>query len=224
MLVFEDIHWAEEPLLELIEHLVDLGARGAAARDLCLARPELLDIRPGWGGGRVRATSIELEPLGASESEQLIDALRTDTLDPAERAGECSPRPRATRSSSRRRCGCWPRKAASGIEPHSGHAAGADRRAHRPAARRRRRRVLQRAAVIGRIFWEGAIERLSPELESLEEALDDLLLREFVLDEERSSIRGEKAYKFKHVLIREVAYSGSPSRRGPSTTRASPGG
>jgi tetratricopeptide (TPR) repeat protein len=68
--------------------------------------------------------------------------------------------------------------------------------------------LLQRAAVIGRIFWESALEHLAPEFESLEAPLDDLRLREFVLDEERSSIRGEKAYKFKHVLIREVAYSG----------------
>jgi ATP/maltotriose-dependent transcriptional regulator MalT len=62
--------------------------------------------------------------------------------------------------------------------------------------------------VIGRVFWEGALERLSPELDSLDPHLHDLLLREFVLDEPRSSIRGETAYKFKHVLIREVAYSG----------------
>jgi hypothetical protein len=68
--------------------------------------------------------------------------------------------------------------------------------------------LLQRAAVIGRIFWRGALERLSPELESLEQPLDDLRLREFVLDEPLSSIRGETAYKFKHVLIREVAYGG----------------
>jgi tetratricopeptide (TPR) repeat protein len=68
--------------------------------------------------------------------------------------------------------------------------------------------MLQRAAVVGRIFWEGALEWLSPELDSLEEPLEDLRLREFVLDEERSSIRGEKAYRFKHVLIREVAYGG----------------
>src|SRR5207247_1816894 len=67
--------------------------------------------------------------------------------------------------------------------------------------------ILQRAAVIGRIFWASALERLSPELESIEEPLDDLLLRDFVLQEERSSIRGEEAYKFKHVLIREVAYA-----------------
>ena len=74
VLVFEDIHWAEEPLLELIEHLAT-WVREAPLLLISLARPELLDIRPGWGGGRVRATSIELEPLGPSESEELVDAL-----------------------------------------------------------------------------------------------------------------------------------------------------
>src|SRR3954449_12926822 len=83
VLVFEDIHWAQEPLLELIEHLVT-WVREAPLLVVTLARPELLDIRPGWGGGRVRATSIELEPLGTSESEELIDAL-DGTLDPSER-------------------------------------------------------------------------------------------------------------------------------------------
>src|SRR5689334_21805308 len=61
VLVFEDIHWAEEPLLELLEHLVT-WVRDAPLLVISLARPELLDIRPGWGGGRVRATAIELEP------------------------------------------------------------------------------------------------------------------------------------------------------------------
>src|SRR5438093_1134499 len=67
--------------------------------------------------------------------------------------------------------------------------------------------LLQRAAVIGRVFWLSALERLSPELESIEEPLEDLLLRDFVVDEPRSTIRGEQAYRFKHVLIREVAYA-----------------
>ncbi len=62
VLVFEDIHWAEEPLLELIEHLA-AWVRAAPLLLVCLARPELLDLRPGWGGGRLRATAIELEPL-----------------------------------------------------------------------------------------------------------------------------------------------------------------
>ncbi|MBA2474648.1 MAG: tetratricopeptide repeat protein, partial [Actinobacteria bacterium] len=70
--------------------------------------------------------------------------------------------------------------------------------------------VLRRAAVIGRTFWAGAIERLSPEVSELGDALEDLLLRDFVQREPRSTIRGEDAYRFKHVLIRDVAYSGLP--------------
>src|SRR5436309_3558017 len=73
VLVFEDIHWAEEPLLDLIEHLTSWVREGPLLI-LCLSRPELLDVRSDWGGGRVRATSIELEPLGEADSQQLIDA------------------------------------------------------------------------------------------------------------------------------------------------------
>ena len=70
------------------------------------------------------------------------------------------------------------------------------------------KRLLQRASVIGRIFWEGAVARLAPELEELEAVLDDLLARDFLTRENRSTISGERAFRFKHVLIREVAYAG----------------
>jgi class 3 adenylate cyclase/tetratricopeptide (TPR) repeat protein len=204
VLIFEDIHWAEEPLLELIEHLVT-WVREAPLLVISLARPELLDIRPGWGGGRVRATAIELERLGESDSEELIDAL-DDSLGPSEREevlAKTEGNPlyleetvRMLAEEGTERIGRIPDTLQALI------AARIDRLAPEAKA------LLQRAAVIGRIFWEGALERLSPELESLDELLEDLLLREFVLDEERSSIRGERAYKFKHVLIREVAYGG----------------
>src|SRR5439155_4939144 len=68
--------------------------------------------------------------------------------------------------------------------------------------------LLQRSAVVGRVFWKGAIEHLSPDMDGIEDLLDDLLLREFLLREPRSSISGETSYRFKHLLIREVAYSG----------------
>src|SRR5205823_10231308 len=74
VLAFEDIHWAEDALLDLIEHLAE-WVRDAPLLIVSLARAELLDVRPGWGGGRLRATAIELEPLGRDESEQLVDAL-----------------------------------------------------------------------------------------------------------------------------------------------------
>src|SRR6266536_1821812 len=162
VMVFEDIHWAEEPLLELIDHLAQ-WVRERALMIVCLARPELLDVRPGWGGGRVRSTAIELEPLGRAESEALVEAslqamigARIDRLPAGEKI------------------------------------------------------VLQRGAVIGRVFWAGAINYLSPEYDAdeLEDMLDDLLLRDFVTREERSTISGESAYRFKHGLIREVAYGG----------------
>jgi predicted ATPase len=67
--------------------------------------------------------------------------------------------------------------------------------------------VLQRASVIGRIFWAGAIAELATEVD-VPQTIETLLLREFVVPETRSTISGESAFRFKHVLIREVAYSG----------------
>ena len=67
VLMFEDVHWGEEPLLELIEHLA-AWLREVPLLLLCIARTELLDVRPSWGGGRVRSTAIELEPLQPDES------------------------------------------------------------------------------------------------------------------------------------------------------------
>jgi class 3 adenylate cyclase/tetratricopeptide (TPR) repeat protein len=206
VLVFEDIHWAEEPLLELIEHLAT-WVREAPLLLLCLARPELLDLRPDWGGGRVRATSIELEALRRDESEQLVDALLEDgelTEDARqELLDKTEGNPLFVEETMRM-------LAEEGIQsvdriPDTVQALIAARIDRLPAPAKA---ILQRAAVIGRIFWEDAVLRLSPELDSIEEPLDDLLLRDFVLPEPRSSIRAENAYRFKHVLIREVAYSG----------------
>src|SRR5437762_1115510 len=205
VLVFEDIHWAEEPLLELIEHLAT-WVREAPLLILCLARPELLDLRPGWGGGRVRATAIELEALQRGESEELVEALldggeltqqaRQALLDKTEG------NPLFVEETMR----MVAEEGAESVEriPDTVQAliaARIDRLSGESKS------LLQRAAVIGRVFWVSALERLSPELESIEEPIDDLLLRDFVLDEPRSTIRGEQAYKFKHVLIREVAYA-----------------
>ena len=205
VLVFEDIHWAVEPLLELIEHLAT-WVREAPLLIVCLARPELLDLRPAWGGGRLRATAIELEPLARDESEQLVEALldgnelskhaRQALLDKTEG------NPLFVEETMRM-------LAEEGIEsaeriPDTVQALIAARIDRLPA---QGKAMLQRASVIGRIFWVSALERLSPELESVEEPLEDLLLRDFILTEPRSSIRGEEAYRFKHVLIREVAYA-----------------
>ena len=220
IMVFEDIHWAEEPLLELIDHLAQ-WVRERALLILCLARPELLDVRPGWGGGRVRSTAIELEPLGRDDSEALADALleehqvsgniRARLLDKAEG------NPLFVEETVRMLLD----QGADGGDriPDSLQAMIGARIDRLPAGAKI---VLQRGSVIGRTFWAGAIDHLSPEYDAdeLEDLLDDLLLRDLVTREERSTIGGEAAYRFKHVLIREVAYGGlSKSGRAEYHTR-----
>jgi class 3 adenylate cyclase len=205
VLVFEDIHWAEDPLLDLVEHLA-AWVRDAPLLLLCLARPELLDSRPGWGGGRVRATAIELEPLTPADSEELADALLTEhSLDGDMRdavLAKAEGNPLFVEETVRMLAQEDGR--APDVIPDTLQALIAARIDGLPDPQKT---LLQRAAVMGRIFWPGAIGALAPELEDVDALLDDLLLREFLLEEQRSTISGERAYRFKHVLIREVAYA-----------------
>ena len=211
VLLFEDIHWAEEPLLDLIEHLADLVR--APLLILCLARPELLEQRPGWGGGRVRSTAIELEPLSEEESELLVEKLVSQL---AGASGEIPPslpkevldrtegNPLFVEEMIRMLVESDARDEVSDGIPDSLQALIAARIDHLPSAEKT---LLQRASVVGRVFWKAAIEYVSPDLGDIDQILEDLLTREFLLREPRSSISGEKAYRFKHQLIREVAYS-----------------
>jgi predicted ATPase/class 3 adenylate cyclase len=196
VLVFEDIHWAEDPLLELIEDLAD-RVRSAPLLILCLARPELLDNRPGWAGGSVRSTAIELEPLGPDESDELAQSLLDDMqIDEGN--------PLFVEEIVRMLRDFGPDQPLDRI-PDTLQALIAARIDGLPTEAKT---VLQRAAVIGRIFWAGAIEHLASELDDVPAVIDDLVDRDFVLPESRSTISGEDAHRFKHVLIREVAYSG----------------
>ena len=77
VVVIDDLQWAEPVFLDLVEHIADLS-RDAPIFLLCVARTELLDVRPGWGGGKLNATSLLLEPLGAEECEELMGLLVTD--------------------------------------------------------------------------------------------------------------------------------------------------
>jgi class 3 adenylate cyclase/tetratricopeptide (TPR) repeat protein len=207
VLVFEDIHWAEEPLLELVEHL-GTWVRNVPLLLLCLARPELLDIRPGWGGGRVRATAIELEALGPSDSEALVEALLDDDELPAPAREALLAKTEGNPLFVEETIRMLAEANGSAVEriPDTLQALIAARIDHLPPGEKA---VLQRAAVIGRTFWSGAVAHLGADGDDeLGPLIDDLLLREFLLTEPRSTISGEDAYRFKHVLIREVAYGG----------------
>jgi class 3 adenylate cyclase/tetratricopeptide (TPR) repeat protein len=204
VLAFEDIHWAEEPLLDLIEHVAS-RVRDAPVLILCLARPELMESARGWGGGRVRGATMELSALTQGDAEELVDALLAEAGLPSDVRNDVLAKTEGNPLFVE--------------ETVCMLAEGEDGRAPIPdtlqaliAARidglsPRAKLVLQRASVVGRVFWRGAIAQLSGDGD-VDEALDALLLRDFVQREARSSISGEHAFRFKHILIREIAYSG----------------
>jgi class 3 adenylate cyclase/tetratricopeptide (TPR) repeat protein len=205
VLAFEDIHWAEEPLLGLIEHLAT-WVREAPLIILCLARPELLEVYSGWGGGRVRAAAIELAALAQEDAEELVDALLAEAALPADLRGDVLDKSEGNPLFVEETV----RMLAQGVDgrgpiPDTVQALIAARIDGLPRAAKT---VLQRAAVIGRIFWRGALAHASPDVEDIDDVLDGLLMRDFLLRESRSSITGEQAFRFKHILIREIAYSG----------------
>jgi class 3 adenylate cyclase/tetratricopeptide (TPR) repeat protein len=205
VLGFEDLHWAEEPLLDLVEHLAD-RIDDAPVLIVCLARPELLDARPGWGGGRRRAITIELGPLPDHETGILVDALvkgsplpddlRTALLDKTEGNPlfvEETVRLLVEEGSS----------AAVRI-PDTLQALIAARIDRLPPGSKS---VLRHGSVVGRVFWRGAICELDPELD-VDTALADLVDRQLLTREPLSTVTDEVAYRFRHVLIRDVAYRG----------------
>jgi len=205
VLVFEDVHWGEEPLLELIEHLA-AWVREQPLLLVCIARPELLDVRPTWGGGRVRSTTLELEPLQPRESVLLLEALTAELdlpIDTETVLAKTEGNPLFVEETIRMLAE-RPRDGAERI-PDTLQALIAARIDRLPAAERT---LLQRAAAMGRIFMGGALVQLSPDVDDVDDALDGLLLRDLVVREARTTISGEQAYKFRHVLIREVAYAG----------------
>ena len=205
VLVFEDVHWGEEPLLELIEHLA-AWVRTAPVLLLCLARPELLDERPSWGGGRIRTATLELEALAHDEAATLVRELAAKVDVPVDIdavLAKAEGNPLFVEETIR----------ALAEQPEGRQERIPDTLQALIAARIDRlptvsRRLVQRAAVMGRVFFQGALTHLSPDVADIDAVLDDLLFRDLVLREDRSAISGEQAFKFKHVLIREVAYAG----------------
>jgi class 3 adenylate cyclase/tetratricopeptide (TPR) repeat protein len=203
VLVFEDVHWAEEPLLDLIEQLAR-SLRNVPVLIVAISRPDLLDTRHSWAGGIRGASAIELAPLDGRESDELADALLArGAVPPAQRAlvlERAEGNPLFLEEIAR----MLREDEELDRIPESVQALIAARidRLDTDA-----KRVLQSAALIGRVFWLGALDRLVVDID-VESLLEGLLDREFILREERPTISGDRAFRFKHVLIRDVAYGG----------------
>jgi class 3 adenylate cyclase/tetratricopeptide (TPR) repeat protein len=208
VLVFEDLHWADEGLLDFVDHLVD-WVSSVPLLVIATARPELLDRRPGWAGGKLNATTVALRPLGSEDCARLIAALLERSVLPAaqqhallERAGgnplyaeqfarlfvergsaEDLPLPETVQGIVAARL--------DGLSPAE-------------------KAALQDASVHGKVFWSGALEGDPREVRELLHALER---KDFVRRERRSSVEEQEEYVFRHILVRDVAYSQIP--RGP---------
>jgi predicted ATPase len=213
LLVFEDLHWADAGLLDLVELL------GSRLRDLpmlilVLARPELLDARPGWGGGLPAYTTLPLGPLGAEDAEQLalerLSAQADVTI--ADRAAEVAQtaagNPLFIEQLSARLFETA--ESGSGSLPTTVRGLVAARLDALPPAERS---VLLDAAVGGKIFGRGALERMGSGGGYLGDLLGALERRDLIRRETISAIEGEQQFAFTHVLIRDVAYDLLPRRR-----------
>jgi class 3 adenylate cyclase/tetratricopeptide (TPR) repeat protein len=208
VLAWEDIHWADEGMLDLIEYL-SRWLR-APVLQVCLAREELLERAPGWGAARRAASSIFLEPLAASETRDLIAGLLVDgqvtseVIDPlTERAGG---NPLFAEELVQR---ISEEGGANVTElPDTVHGVLA---ARLDSLRPFERQVMQHAAVVGRTFWEAALEQLArDEQGDLQAALVALREKDLIVFGEGAAFHGEQELAFKHVLIRDVAYGMVP--------------
>ncbi len=208
VLVWEDIHWADEGMLDLIEHLVQWVR--APVLQICLAREELLERRIGWGGVRRDSTTLFLEPLGESETRELISSLmRVDGVNEevvAAVAERAEGNPLFAEEMVRRLA---EEQGASAAElPATVQALLA---ARLDSLEPFQRRLLAHAAVVGRTFWEGA---LAPVVEAeggdLAGALRALRDKDIVVAGEGSALAGEPELAFKHALIRDAAYEMLP--------------
>ncbi|HEV7584191.1 MAG TPA: adenylate/guanylate cyclase domain-containing protein [Solirubrobacteraceae bacterium] len=208
VLVWEDIHWADEGMLDLIEYLSHWIR--TPTLQICLAREELLERRPTWGASRRTASSLFLDPLPPGPTRELIDSLLRDaTMDAdvlaslADRAGG---NPLFAEELVQRVTEDGGTKASELPDTMQGLlAARLDSLAPLEA------KLVAHAAVVGQVFWEGTLAPVArAEGGDLQSALATLRQKDIIVPSEGGRLAGEQELAFKHVLIREVAYAMLP--------------
>jgi class 3 adenylate cyclase len=210
-LVFEDLHWADEGVLDFLDHLVD-WASGVPILIVATARPELFVRRPGWAGGKANAVTISLSPLSDEQTAQLVQALLARSVMPAE-----------VEHVLLERAGGNPLYAEEFVRMFAEHGEGklplpeavqGIIAARLDTLQREEKELLQSAAVVGDVFWSGAVATLgSGAPAEVEQRMHTLERKEFVRRRRRASVEAETEFAFSHALIREVAYDQIPRAR-----------
>jgi class 3 adenylate cyclase/tetratricopeptide (TPR) repeat protein len=222
VVVLDDIHWGETTFLDLVEYLAD-WLHGVPVMLLCMARPELLETRSAWMSGKPNATLVPLMPLGATETDRLIQNLLGGApLAEEDRArigevAEGNPlfveetlRMLIDEGMLQRRNGNLSLTAdlATLTIPPTIQALLATRIDMLDEAERA---VIERASVIGRAFWWGAVSELIPEeqRDRVGTSLQSLISKDLIRPD-RSELREEDAFRFAHILVRDAAYRAIP--------------
>ena len=217
VLVFEDLHWADDALVAFVEHLVDWSS-GVPLLVLCSARPELYERHPGWGGGKRNSNTISLSPLGADETARLLAALLQKAVLPAE-----------TQRTLLERAGGNPLYAEEfvrmlsdrGVLTEQGQLINEDIpvpdnvqaliAARLDTLAPDRKALLHDGAVVGKVFWAGVIASMGDRDEDfVRTGLHELARKELVRSARTSSVSEQAEYSFWHLLVRDVAYSQIP--------------
>ena len=208
MLVFEDLHWAGDDLLDFVDHLVDWGA-GVPLLVVGTTRPELLERRPGWGGGKSNALTLSISPLSDDETALLLAALLERAVLPAEVQASLLARAGGNPLYAEQFARLLDEVGARELTlPENVQGIIAARLDGLPPSEKQ---LLQDAAVFGKVFWLGAVCAVAGrERADAEAALHALARKEFVRRERRPSVAGEEEYAFRHVLVRDVAYGQIP--------------
>jgi len=208
-LVFEDLHWADDGLLDFVDYLVE-WASAVPLLVVCTARPELLERRSGWGGGKPNAITVSPPPLSDEETARLVSALLERPGLPAER--QASLLRRATGNPLfAEQFARMVNERIGDDEPALPETVQGVIAARLDLLEPEQKALLQDGAVLGKVFWlDGLISVSGSERRRAEAILHALERRGFVRREHASSIEGDTEYAFLHVLVREVAEGQMP--------------
>jgi tetratricopeptide (TPR) repeat protein len=232
VLVFEDLHWADDALLAFLEHLADY-AEGVPMLLVGTARPELFEKAPTWASAARNSTRINLSSLTETETAKLVANLLEQAVLPAEvqsailaRSGgnplyaEEFVRLLKDREILTKHGSTWTLDPDAEIPMPSGVQGLIAARLDTLSPERKR--LLQDAAVIGKVFWSGALARMGErDPKEVSEALHELSRKELIRPARASSMAGEAQYAFHHALVRDVCYAQIPrAQRADRHTRA----
>ncbi len=207
VLVLEDLHWADDALLDFVDALAD-RVSDMPLLVLATARPELLQRRPAWGGGKSNAATLSLRPLSERETVRLLHGLLEQPLLEAQTQAVLLARAGGNPLYAEQYARVLVERGELAELPETVQGIVA---ARLDALSEQEKLLLQDAAVVGEVFWVGAVERVGGITRwQAEELLHALSRKEFVQRSRESSVAGESEYAFRHLLLRDVAYAQIP--------------